>query len=241
MRHGQKTIHRENNIHMLCGPRAACQASVAQVVFFGPSVAADRPGLPHPSLLCLSTGEPEDRSILDLQKCSSSSWGTPECCAVQAMLGGRVRYGDKSWQRQQPVSRCLALHLALSATGWASQQQTAPSAPLGLISRSCEALASNLAFTKVSVAQVDVHVMDLPSLQDGKNETWREQDVAQVVADYLRHHPASTVHPCPSTMCTSQASCGDGPRHDVIMQVMTFDEEGVTQHPNHMATFRGVR
>ena len=44
-------------------------------------------------------------------------------------------------------------------------------------------------------------MLDAPGLQDGKNETWLEQDVADMVAAHLRHHPASTVHARPCTAC----------------------------------------
>ena len=64
---------------------------------------------------------------------------------VQAMPGERVISGDKSWQRQQPLFRYLALHPALSATSMAPQLQTAHQAHLRLLRWPCEALVNNLA------------------------------------------------------------------------------------------------
>lgn len=59
-----------------------------------------------------------------------------------------------------------------------------------------------------------VHIIDHPELQDGMENNWPGLIVCNIILDHLKAHPAALI--------------------------VTFDEVGVSSHPNHIATFKGV-
>lgn len=67
----------------------------------------------------------------------------------------------------------------------------------------------------LGIAESDVRVLDVPDLQDGMANKWPATVVAQATEDFVAEHPD-------------------------IDKIITFDEGGVSGHPNHIAVFRGV-
>ena len=47
----------------------------------------------------------------------------------------------------------------------------------------------------LQIPEDSVHVVDTPGLQDGKNETWQEEEIADLVSQVVREHHVSTVRP----------------------------------------------
>lgn len=64
-------------------------------------------------------------------------------------------------------------------------------------------------------------VIDDPDLQDGMKTEWSEELVAEQVTKYLT------------------AKSREGPEHKIDI-IVTFDELGMTEHPNHIAVNKGV-
>ena len=60
----------------------------------------------------------------------------------------------------------------------------------------------------------NIHLVDNPEIRDGLNEVWDVELVSNIVYEHILTRECSTV--------------------------ITFDEYGVSAHPNHIATFRGV-
>lgn len=60
----------------------------------------------------------------------------------------------------------------------------------------------------------NIHLIDNPEIRDGLNEVWDTELVSNIVYEHIL-----------TCECSS---------------VITFDEYGVSAHPNHIATFRGV-
>ena len=65
---------------------------------------------------------------------------------------------------------------------------------------------------------VDSHVVDDPHLQDGKDKVWESEHIANQIRNYL-------------TMKQGELE---------ITFVVTFDKDGVSNHPNHIAVHHGV-
>jgi N-acetylglucosaminylphosphatidylinositol deacetylase len=61
----------------------------------------------------------------------------------------------------------------------------------------------------------DVHIIDIPTLQDGMNNSWPIDIVASKVVEVSRKIFPSLI--------------------------VTFDERGASHHPNHIATYHGVK
>ncbi|KAI8642798.1 putative deacetylase LmbE-like domain-containing protein [Parasitella parasitica] len=60
-----------------------------------------------------------------------------------------------------------------------------------------------------------VKSLDLPELSDGMKSQWDINVITQVVKDYVTKHKIDTI--------------------------ITFDDHGVSQHPNHIAAYHGAR
>lgn len=68
------------------------------------------------------------------------------------------------------------------------------------------------------VLQQSTHTLDIrdhKSLQDGMRNDWDCDSIAEIVQEYIKAHEIQTV--------------------------LTFDQNGVSNHPNHIATHFGVR
>ncbi|CAG8496946.1 98_t:CDS:2 [Funneliformis mosseae] len=61
----------------------------------------------------------------------------------------------------------------------------------------------------------NVYVIDHPLLQDGLNNNWDPSLISDIINDYVTTHRIDTI--------------------------ITFDEKGVSSHPNHIAAFKGAR
>ena len=61
------------------------------------------------------------------------------------------------------------------------------------------------------------HCVDDVSLQDGMASVWTEDAVADQIHRFIRAHPEVE-----------------------FSTIVTFDEKGVSSHPNHISTFKGV-
>jgi len=75
----------------------------------------------------------------------------------------------------------------------------------------------------LGIPSPDDHVtcLDVKELQDGPNEDWKADDVADAVWNHI---------------CSIAAKKGTN-----RVAVITFDERGVSGHPNHLGVCRGVR
>ena len=76
-------------------------------------------------------------------------------------------------------------------------------------------------------------------MQDGPGNDWPPELVASIIAQKAAD--------CQSDMvcCTSQVSTLqtplDGAFHCcLLLQIITFDAQGVSQHPNHIAVWKGA-
>lgn len=88
----------------------------------------------------------------------------------------------------------------------------------------------------------DVHIVNHPSLQDGMNNNWPTKEIAEIVQQYIRSIDPHLVRNIllPTKDKNLNANC------EFLfvlssLQVVTFDERGVSDHPNHIATFHGVK
>jgi len=61
----------------------------------------------------------------------------------------------------------------------------------------------------------DVHIIDSPDMQDGMMNNWPVETISNTVIEFIQR-----VNPC---------------------VVVTFDENGASFHPNHIATYHGVK
>mmetsp|Transcript_13010 Transcript_13010/g.16888 ORF Transcript_13010/g.16888 Transcript_13010/m.16888 type:complete len:279 (-) Transcript_13010:470-1306(-) len=82
--------------------------------------------------------------------------------------------------------------------------------------------------SQFGISKDNVFVIDNEKLQDGKSNLWHAEDVSQLVYETLvlvsKRHAKDN---------------GDGEKHSIM--VATFDEHGVSHHPNHVATHFGVK
>lgn len=79
-----------------------------------------------------------------------------------------------------------------------------------------------------------VSVLDEPDLPDGMQAVWPEAIVAQHVKAYVQRHDVQAVR---AFMAETLLLCET---LHCISQVLTFDAGGVSGHPNHISTYRGV-
>lgn len=97
----------------------------------------------------------------------------------------------------------------------------------------------------LGLAPANVRVLEDPALQDGMETQWPPTRIAEIVLAYMDQHEISAVR--------SQRGGGYVSTHTHRLkqrltlkrwrcaQVFTFDDYGVSGHPNHMATHHGVQ
>ncbi|TMW69519.1 hypothetical protein Poli38472_001675 [Pythium oligandrum] len=78
--------------------------------------------------------------------------------------------------------------------------------------RAQEMIASG---TFIGIAKENIHVLEDPKLQDGMKEQWSHDHIASIVLDYIEKHK--------------------------INAVFTFDDYGISGHPNHISVHHGVK
>jgi N-acetylglucosaminylphosphatidylinositol deacetylase len=103
----------------------------------------------------------------------------------------------------------------------------------------------------------DVFVLDDPRFRDGMHEDWKPEEIARVLASAFAPHLNGAQAPplqekddkrrkskshksnksVPSTPAPSEP--GGGPRA-TIDALITFDEQGISHHPNHKALYHGA-
>lgn len=89
-----------------------------------------------------------------------------------------------------------------------------------------EAAATTLGLRK----KEDVFVLDDPSkFKDGMKEQWDEKEIAQVLAQAFLSPDQG-----------KKKTANEGPRA-TIDALITFDAQGVSSHPNHIALYHGAR
>jgi len=96
------------------------------------------------------------------------------------------------------------------------------------------------AATKLGVRRrEDVFVMEDSRFKDGMNEHWDEKEIAKVLAQAFA---PDAVIPDANDKKTRKktVNSSEGPRA-TIDALVTFDQHGVSAHPNHIALFRGAK
>jgi len=88
--------------------------------------------------------------------------------------------------------------------------------------------------------QQDILVLEDARFKDGMKEHWDEKEIAKVLAQAFA--PDAVVSDAHEKKKKSKkaASSGDGPKA-TIDALITFDEHGVSSHPNHIALLRGAK
>ena len=67
----------------------------------------------------------------------------------------------------------------------------------------------------MGVPVANCSIVDSQTLRDGMEEIWGEEEIAEITLDAVQKWR--------------------------IQQVLTFDTYGISGHPNHVATYRGVK
>lgn len=85
----------------------------------------------------------------------------------------------------------------------------------------------------------DVFVIDDPSrFKDGMNESWNEGEIAKVLAQAFA--PDAVFLDADDKKQKKSSKTSEGPRA-TIDALITFDRNGVSSHPNHIALFNGAK
>lgn len=94
------------------------------------------------------------------------------------------------------------------------------------------------------VCAEEVTVLDDARLRDGMHELWPPEEVARLVLARLLLQPPDMVIP-PASLGSCSHVLLDAFEPDplcalLLLQIATFDEHGVSGHPNHIAVSQGV-
>lgn len=77
------------------------------------------------------------------------------------------------------------------------------------------------------------HIFAGRNLKDNITITWDPQVIADVVKPYIVSHEINVVSSIPVTWCLDAY-------HDIHPQILTFDHQGISSHPNHKAIPLGL-
>jgi len=87
----------------------------------------------------------------------------------------------------------------------------------------------------------DVFVLDDPTkFKDGMKEHWDDKDIAKVLAQAFAPDAIVSDPNEKTKNKIKKSSSGDGPRSTIDVLV-TFDNHGISSHPNHIALFNGAK
>jgi N-acetylglucosaminylphosphatidylinositol deacetylase len=89
-----------------------------------------------------------------------------------------------------------------------------------------------------NIAQDYVHIVDHPALQDGMDNVWPMDVISSTVIEYISKFRDIDVVSFDSVDRTVEIL---NVYDFTSSQVFTFDSYGVSGHPNHIATFHGVK
>jgi N-acetylglucosaminylphosphatidylinositol deacetylase len=95
------------------------------------------------------------------------------------------------------------------------------------LNRACSLIGLIEKKSSVAAAAAAVVVLDDNRMKDGPNEVWNSDLIAATVLEHLQEMISNFI-------VQQQQS-------QITVNIITFDEGGVSGHPNHMDVFRGVR
>lgn len=99
-----------------------------------------------------------------------------------------------------------------------------------------EAAAVNLGVRK----REDVFTLEDARFKDGMKEHWDEKEIAKVLAQAFAPGAAVPHANDKKTKKKTTSSSNEGPQA-TIDAIITFDQHGISSHPNHIALFRGAK
>ncbi|OXV08594.1 hypothetical protein Egran_03642 [Elaphomyces granulatus] len=88
--------------------------------------------------------------------------------------------------------------------------------------------------------ETDVFVVDDPRFPDSMTATWSAKDVCSALASAFAPELAQSLSPSLAGAASRRKSCqndGDEPTIDVLL---TFDQHGISNHPNHRSLYHGA-
>ena len=100
-----------------------------------------------------------------------------------------------------------------------------------------------LSASTLGIRSEDVTCIDDKRVQDGMTQVWPTHVIAEYVTEFIDSHNIDVVcfPPQKTFFFFFYFYCLARSQKQPTIQVLTFDKDGVSQHPNHIAVHYGVQ